>query len=107
MWLERKRFLFETEVGRRAAERAAEEARRSAAATAIQKHVRRRAAQRKVCGRWGPLGNMPCGVVFVIGLTVHLVLLGIGVWCEDLVAKSRRLLCRLLLQMKLKGCQVN
>ena len=51
MYLQRKRFLHETEVGRRAAERAAAEAARTAAATAIQKHVRRRLAAKRVGAR--------------------------------------------------------
>jgi IQ calmodulin-binding motif len=46
MYLTRSAFRRRTELGKRQAQRAAELARRSAAATKIQSHVRRRKAQR-------------------------------------------------------------
>jgi hypothetical protein len=48
MHIQRSKYRRDTIAGRRRAERAAAEARQLAAAIVIQKHVRRRAAQRKV-----------------------------------------------------------
>ena len=50
MHLQRTRYRRDTDAGRRAAERAAGEARHLAAATVIQREARRWAAGRKVCG---------------------------------------------------------
>lgn len=55
--LTRTRFRKATELGRRQAARAAAEAARVSAAVAIQKHVRRRIAQRKVCLHTGQLDD--------------------------------------------------